>query len=86
MVYLFCRYAGGDVAGVEIWDTARGPAGQYWDVPRAARSLEAGNRFVLQPDRGNASGRVPIGLRAAQEPVAQASYFPHPSQHRPGAI
>jgi hypothetical protein len=86
MVYLFCRYAGGDAAGVDIWDTARGPAGQYWDVPRAARSLEAGNRFVLQPDRGHAFGRVPIGLRAPQEPIAQASYFPHPSQLRPGAI
>ncbi len=71
--FLWRRYGSGDMPGLEIWDTARGPAGQYWDVPRPARSLEAGTRFVLQPGRGNASDRVPIGLRAPQEPILPVS-------------
>lgn len=67
------RFSVGDVAGLEIWDTARGPTGQYWDVPRAARSMEAGNRFVLQPGGGNAPARVRLALRASPGPIAPVS-------------
>ncbi|BDA45182.1 hypothetical protein COCOBI_06-6650 [Coccomyxa sp. Obi] len=66
------RFTAGDVAGPEIWDTARGPTGQYWDVPPAARSIEAGNHFVLQPSGGNASDRVRLALRAPPQPLAPA--------------
>ncbi|CAL8469049.1 g8590 [Coccomyxa elongata] len=66
------RFSAGDVAGLEIWDTARGPTGQYWDVPRAARSMEAGNRFVLQPGGGNAPARVRLTMRAPPGQLAPA--------------
>ena len=73
------RFTAGDAAGTEVWDTARGPSGQYWDVPRAARTTETGNRFVPQPSGGNAPDRVHLALRAPPQPLAPVSQLSNQS-------
>ncbi len=73
-----CRSGVSGEKPAEIWDTARGPGGQYRDMPRTARIASQ----TRQPDGfhiraldgpGDAAGRVPDSAAAGKVPGAPVS-------------